>query len=159
TLRCYVDDRAYFLGRRRAIHAFTSRNALTSYLGDDRNHDLTGLSTFDSVVDAAQANKLALPIPPHNTYTLTGLSRDIESGVDAVDAVQLGLAGELALDIGDYTGDEAILEAFRAEQPVAQLISSITGGGEVSDETILTAAVLWRRVERRLRAHLRPVTS
>jgi hypothetical protein len=160
TLRCYVDHRAYFLGRRRVIKAFTSRKALATYLGHDGSHDLTGLSTFRSVVDAAQANTLALPVAPQNTYSLSGLSRDIESGVDAVDAAQLGLAGELALDVGDYTGDESMVNAFRPEQPIAQLISSITGGaGEVNDDVRLTAAVQWRAVEQQIRTHLRPAAS
>jgi serine/threonine-protein kinase len=133
---------------------------LRCYVGHDGSHDLAGLSTFRSVVDAAQANTLALPVAPQNTYSLSGLSRDIESGVDAVDAAQLGLAGELALDVGDYTGDESMVNAFRPEQPIAQLISSITGGaGEVNDDVRLTAAVQWRAVEQQIRTHLRPAAS
>lgn len=160
TLRCYVDDRAYFLGYRRMIMAFPSRHDLTTYLAEDDRHDLSELVTFRPVVEAAQAGSLALPITPENTYALDGLQRDIDAGIDRVDTTQLELALELVLDVSEYTGDAALTDVIGPNEPLAQLISYVSGRGSgVSIGVRLAAAEQWRATSRRLVSHLRPAGS
>jgi len=160
TLRCYVDERAYFLGYRRMIVAFPSRQDLTTYLADDEPHDLSELVTFRPVVEAARAGSLALPVTPANTYALDGLQRDIEAGIDRVDTRQLELALELVLDVSEYTGDAALTDVIGPKEPLTQLISHVSGrGADVSVGVRLAAADQWRATSRRLVSHLRPAVS
>jgi serine/threonine protein kinase len=156
TLRCYVDDQAYFLGRRRTITAFTSRRGLIDYLAADDNHDLAELITFAAVVRAASSNSIALPVSPKNTFSLTGLAHAIEHSLDTIDTTRLEMVADLALDVGDYTGDSAIVDAARPERAVFQLVSAVVNDtlDKLPDRTRRMAVRDWHDLEERMLAHL-----
>jgi serine/threonine protein kinase len=157
TLRCYVDDQAYFLGRRRKIRTFTTRQGLIHHLATATDHDLVDLITFPAVSRAAAADEIALPVSPKNTYRLTGVAATVEDGVEAIDGARLEMAADLALDVGDYTGDDTMVGLCRPESPVYELVSAVSEGNlrRVAQYVRIAAASDWRVLEDRMMAHLR----
>ncbi|CAN5194935.1 hypothetical protein BH09ACT8_BH09ACT8_27650 [soil metagenome] len=130
TLRCYFpdqtgEDRPIFLGRNGRISVFTSERALARYLADEHDHDLSGLSTYADIHTAATDGSLDVEVDEDNVYVLTGLSDDLADGPDAVDSDQLDLAVELLRDIGDYSEEDTVDTALRADRPLGALVAYV----------------------------------
>ncbi|WP_343600422.1 primosomal protein, partial [Mycobacterium sp.] len=132
TLRCYLDDRPIFLGRNGRISVFSSERALTRYLADEHDHDLSELSTYDDIRTAATDGSLRADVTEDNVYVLTGLADDLADGPDAVDREQLELAVELLRDVGDYAEDNSVDKALATERPLGRLVASVLEPGAAS---------------------------
>lgn len=156
SLRCYVDHQAYFLGWHKMIKTFRSRKAMVAYLARGEMHDLAVLSTFPAVVDAAKGDSLGLPVTRANTYTWKDLANSIAHDVEAIAGAGFELAAELALDVGDYTGDQLMVDAFTPGQPLARLASAFDADTleQLPRSVRLDAARQWQLLEQRVIAHL-----
>ncbi|GAA5112544.1 primosomal protein [Pseudonocardia adelaidensis] len=128
TLRCYLDDKAVFLGSEGRIDVFRSERALARWLGEDgaSGHDLATVSTWPEIVERAGVGELEVQVDDLNAYTLTGLPDDLAEGPTAVDPSQLELASELLLDVGDWAGDDEARRALAESQALGWLVSFIT---------------------------------
>jgi hypothetical protein len=157
TLRCYFDERPIFLGRNGRISVFSSERALSRYLADEHDHDLSDLSTYDDIRTAATDGSLQIDITDENVYVLTGLADDFADGPDAVDREQLDLAVELLRDVGDYAEDDTVDKALATERPLGKLVAHILEPGSVSKPTPPYAEAVreWEALERFVESRLR----
>ena len=128
TLRCYLDDKAVFLGSDGRIDVFRSERALARWLGEEgaTGHDLVAASTWPEIVERAGVGELEVVVDELNAYNLTGLADDLTEGPLAVDPEQLELATELLLDVGDWAGDDEARRALAESQSLGWLVSFIT---------------------------------
>lgn len=128
TLRCYLDDKAVFLGSEGRIDVFRTERALARWIAEDGadGHDLAAASTWPEIVERAGVGELDVQVDDLNAYTLTGLPDDLAEGPTAVDPSQLELAGELLLDVGDWTDDDEARRALVESQALGWLVSFIT---------------------------------
>jgi hypothetical protein len=128
TLRCYLDDKAVFLGSDGRIDVFRSERALARWIGEDgaTGHDLASASTWPEIVERAGVGELEVTVDDLNAYTLTGLADDLAEGPLAVDPSQLELATELLLDVGDWVGEDEARRALAESQSLGWLVSFIT---------------------------------
>jgi hypothetical protein len=128
TLRCYLDDKAVFLGSDGRIDVFRTERALARWLGEEgaTGHDLEAASTWPEIVERAGVGDLEVVVDELNAYTLTGLANDLAEGPLAVDPSQLELATELLIDVGDWTGDDEARRALAESQALGWLVSFIT---------------------------------
>lgn len=130
TLRCYLDDKPVFLGSAGRIDVFSSERALVRALADPDgevvvNSDLAAASTWQEVLDAAHVGELTATVEDMNTYVLTGIGEDLAEGVLDMDPVQLDLASELLLDVGEWAGDPEPAEALVESSRLGWLVSFI----------------------------------
>jgi hypothetical protein len=128
TLRCYLDDKAVFLGSDGRIDVFRSERALARWLGEDgaAGHDLAAASTWPEIVERAGVGELDVRVDDLNAYTLTGLADDLAEGPLGVDPSQLELATELLLDVGDWAGDDEARRGLAESQALGWLVNYIT---------------------------------
>jgi hypothetical protein len=128
TLRCYLDDKAVFLGSDGRIDVFRSERALARWLGEDgaAGHDLAAASTWPEIVERAAVGELEVQVDELNAYSLTGLAEDLAEGPLGVDPSQLELATELLLDVGDWVGDDEARRALAESQALGWLVNYIT---------------------------------
>ncbi|MGC4962177.1 primosomal protein [Gordonia sp. DT101] len=122
SLRCYLGDDPVFLGADGKIFVFTSARALSRYLADARDHDLTELSTFDEVRTSATDGSLEFDVIDDNVYVLPGLVDDIADGPRRIDRNQLDLAVELLTDAADYADDDSVNEALGSTTPLGWFV-------------------------------------
>jgi hypothetical protein len=157
TLRCYFDDRPIFLGRNGRISVFTSERALARYLADERDHDLSDLSTYDDIRTAATDGSLRVEVTHDNGYVLSGLADDLAAGPDAVDQEQLDLAVELLRDVGEYAEDNAVDKALATERPLGQLVAYVLEPGSVTKPKppYAEAVEAWEELEQFVESRLR----
>jgi hypothetical protein len=128
TLRCYLDDKAVFLGSDGRIDVFRTERALARWLAEEgaAGHDLETASTWPEIVERAAVGELEVVVDDLNAYTLTGLADDLAEGPLAVDPGQLELATELLLDVGDWVGDDEARRALAESQALGWLVSFVT---------------------------------
>jgi hypothetical protein len=128
TLRCYLDDKAVFLGSEGRIDVFRTERALARWLAEDgaEGHDLEAASTWPEIVERAGVGELDVQVDDLNAYTLTELPDDLAEGPLAVDPSQLELATELLLDVGDWVGDDEARRALAESQALGWLVNFIT---------------------------------
>jgi hypothetical protein len=157
TLRCYFDDQPIFLGRNGRISVFGSERALARYLADERDHDLSDLSTYDDIRTAATDGSLAVEVTDDNVYVLTGLTDDLADGPDAVDRDQLDLAVELLRDVGEYAEDDIVDQSLHADRPLGRLVSRVLEPDSAKKVKPPFAAAVekWEELERFLESRLR----
>lgn len=130
TLRCYLDDKPVFLGSDGRIDAFASERALVRALADPAhaavlNNDLAVAGTFAEVLSAAQVGELDAGVEDMNTYVLSGIGTDLADGVLDLDPVQLDLATELLLDVGEWAGDPEPADALAESSSLGWLVSFV----------------------------------
>ncbi|MDN5917815.1 MAG: primosomal protein [Pseudonocardia sp.] len=130
TLRCYLDDKPVFLGSGGRIDVFSSERALVRALADPDGEvvahtDLAGASTWQEVLDAAHVGELEATVEDMNTYVLTGIGEDLAEGVLDMDPVQLDLASELLLDVGEWARDDEPANALVESSRLGWLVSFI----------------------------------
>lgn len=157
TLRCYLDEDPIFLGRNGRISVFGSERALARYLADERDHDLSDLSTYDDIRTAATDGSLVVEVIDDNVYVLTGLTDDLADGPDAVDRDQLDLAIELLRDVGEYAEDDIVDEALNPERPLGKLAACVLRPDSADEVKPPFAAAVkkWEELERFLDSRLR----
>ncbi|GAY18922.1 primosomal protein [Mycobacterium sp. shizuoka-1] len=157
TLRCYFDDRPIFLGRNGRISVFGSERSLARYLADQRDHDLSDLSTYDDIHTAATDGSLRVDVTDDNIYMLTGLSDDIADGPDTIDRDQLELAVELVRDVGEYSEEDVVDRLLAEDRPLGQLVGYVLDPAENSRPAGPYAAAVkeWEQIERFVESRLR----
>jgi hypothetical protein len=126
TLRCYLDDKAVFLGSGGKIEVFGTERALQRWIASDgaEGHDLTAASTWQEVVARAESD-LDITVDDMNSYVLAELDEDLAEGTTSVDPGRLELATELLLDVGEWAGDDDPRTALAESQPLGWLVSFI----------------------------------
>lgn len=129
TLRCYLDDKPVFLGTDGRIDVFAGERAMVRALADPdetiAGTDLSAVSTWQEVLDAARVGDLDATVEDMNTYVLTGIGDDLASGELDIDPVQLDLAVELLQDVGDWAGDAEASETLAESNPLGWLVSFV----------------------------------
>ncbi|HEX3780382.1 MAG TPA: primosomal protein [Pseudonocardiaceae bacterium] len=129
TLRCYLDDDPLFLGSDGKIDVFSSGKALVRHLADAGaelpDNDLSQVSTWQEVLNAATDGSLAIEIEESNLYVLTGIAEDIEEGPDSVDPTQLDLVVELFSDAADWAGEDSVSKALAQSESLGWLVSFV----------------------------------
>jgi hypothetical protein len=129
TLRCYLGEDPLFLGSDGKIDVFRSPRALVRYIADSAanadGNDLSQVSTWEDVVNAAVDGTLHIEVEVGNTYVLPGIAEDIAEGPDSVDPTQLDLAVELLNDAADWAGDESVTEALAPSESLGWLVSFV----------------------------------
>lgn len=129
TLRCYLDDKPVFLGRDGRIDVYGSERALVRALAEPdetiTSTDLAAVATWQEVLDAAQTGELDATVEDMNTYVLTGIGDDLAQGELDIDPVQLDLAVELLVDVGDWAGDDEPAAALAESNPLGWLVSFV----------------------------------
>ncbi|WP_181781823.1 primosomal protein [Pseudonocardia pini] len=127
TLRCYLDDKAVFLGSGGRIDAFDSERALARWLADGGkdDNDLVAASTWQDVLDKAAVGELTVTVDRMNDYVLVGIDEDIAQGTLEVDPTQLELASELVLDVAEWAGDPAPARALAESESLGWLVSFV----------------------------------
>lgn len=123
TLRCYLGQRPVFLGRSGTIHTFSQGRALVRWLLEHDDHDMALLSTWDTLITAANAGELTVEVHPDNEYSFAGITEDIKAGPNEVDVDQLGRAYELLADSADWASDDAVNEVLAGNQQLAWLLN------------------------------------
>ncbi|MEC3979481.1 primosomal protein [Amycolatopsis sp. H20-H5] len=128
TLRCYLDDKAVFLGSEGEIDVFNSEKALLKAIADGKelvDTDLSEVSTWEEVLTKATAGELEIEVDAENTYVLSGLDDDIAAGPESIDPTQLELAVELITDAADWAEDDSVESALAANESLGWLVSFV----------------------------------
>ncbi|SFL91283.1 hypothetical protein [Geodermatophilus ruber] len=133
TLRCYVDDRARFLGREGQIYLFATPADLARFCAGDEEHDLTEIASWPEVAETSTP-----PLPAEqDRYDLTELADVLTEVADGA----AGLVEHHALvqpvegvrDVAEYAG------LTRVEQlltPPAALGQAVARGERNPDATL-----------------------
>ncbi|MDY6049036.1 MAG: hypothetical protein SPI77_00445 [Corynebacterium sp.] len=128
TLRSFVEGQPKFLGKHGDIYTFNNRKALTRWIIEHDDHDLGRLSTWQELVDAANAGDLELLVHKDNTYVFSGLRDDIAKGPDAVDTQQMARAAELFADTADWAADDSMNATMLANPIFDKYLKYMIGG-------------------------------
>jgi hypothetical protein len=141
TLRCYVDDKARFLGRNGEIYLFATPADLTRFCAGNEEHDLTEIASWPEV-----ATTDVRPLPAdQDRYDLTELTEVLAEVADGaaglVDHRAFAQPVEGVRDIAEYAG---LTEVEQLLAPSAPLGRSIARGEREPDATLRAedAAVL-----------------
>jgi hypothetical protein len=101
TLRCYVEDRARFLGREGKVFLFASPAELARFCAGDEPHDLTDIASWPEVADT--------DVPP------------LPADQDRYDLPQFGeVLDEVAAGAGGLVQHEALLQPVEGVRDVAE---------------------------------------
>jgi len=123
TLRCYVDDRARFLGRDGEVFLFASPADLTRFCRGDEAHDLTEIASWPEVADTGTP-----PLPAdQDRYDLTELTEvlaEVAGGAAGlVDHRVLAQQVEGVRDVAEYAGLTRVDELLRPDAPLGQAVA------------------------------------
>ncbi|MGY1621866.1 hypothetical protein ACI789_06715 [Geodermatophilus sp. SYSU D00965] len=123
TLRCYVDDRARFLGRDGEVYLFSSPADLSRFCASNEEHDLSEIASWPEVADTDVP-----PLPAEqDRYDLTELTDVLTEVADGA----AGLADHRALaqpvegvrDIAEYAGLGRVDELLRPSEPLGRAVA------------------------------------
>ncbi|MGY1703256.1 hypothetical protein ACI79C_01685 [Geodermatophilus sp. SYSU D00697] len=123
TLRCYVDDRARFLGRDGQVYLFATPADLTRFCAGSEDHDLAEIASWPEVADTDTP-----PLPAEqDRYDLTELTDVLREVADGA----AGLADHRALtqpvegvrDIAEYAGLTRVDELLRPAEPLGRAVA------------------------------------
>jgi hypothetical protein len=135
TLRCYVEDRARFLGRDGEVFLFGSPEDLTRFCRGSEAHDLTEIASWPEVADTTTP-----PLPAdQDRYDLTETSEvlaEVAGGAGGlVDHRVLAQQVEGVRDIAEYAGLTRVEELLRPDAPLGRAVAQ----GERVPDTPLRA--------------------
>ncbi|MCF4006008.1 hypothetical protein L1O03_02295 [Corynebacterium uropygiale] len=154
TLRTYLDGSPVFLGRYGEIFTFTNSKSLVRWIADHDTHDLAKLSTWEDILTLARAGELQLTVHKDNSYSFTGLAKDIEAGPEHVDSQQLGQAYELMADAADWAQDDSLNSYFlsnpRMQDYISYMVGSTGTSGYVPSAPYTDHAEGWKEMENML---------
>src|SRR3712207_5012025 len=152
TLRCYVDDRARFLGRDGEVFLFGSPADLTRFCRGDEAHDLTEIASWPEVADTDTP-----PLPAdQDRYDLTELTEvlaEVAGGAAAlVDHRVLAQQVEGVRDVAEYAGLTRVDELLRPDAPLGQAVarSERVPDTPLPPEDAAAVRPAWRSEERRV---------
>jgi hypothetical protein len=122
TLRCYVDDRARFLGRDGEVFLFASPADLTRFCRGDEAHDLTEIASWPEVADTDTP-----PLPAdQDRYDLTETTEvlaEVAGGAAGlVDHRVLAQQVEGVRDVAEYAGLTRVDELLRPDAPLGRAV-------------------------------------
>lgn len=145
TLRTYVEGHPIFLGKYGEIFTFNNRKTLPRWLVEHHDHDLAGLSTWETIMAAANDGSLEVTVHEDNTYSFTGLASDIRQGPKEVDTEQMRRAYEILADAADWAGDDSLNSVLLARPTLQDYIAYMLGGSSsyVPDPPFSTEAEGW----------------
>ncbi|MGY1682835.1 hypothetical protein [Geodermatophilus sp. SYSU D01176] len=123
TLRCYVEDRARFLGRDGEVFLFDSPADLTRFCRGTESHDLTEIASWPEVADTDTP-----PLPSdQDRYDLTELTAvlgEVAGGAAGlVDHRVLAQQVEGVRDIAEYAGLARVDELLRPDAPLGRAVA------------------------------------
>ncbi len=123
TLRCYVEDRARFLGRDGEVFLFDSPEDLTRFCRGGEAHDLAEIASWPEVTDTATP-----PLPSdQDRYDLTELTdvlAEVAGGAAGlVDHRVLAQQVEGVRDIAEYAGLTRVEELLRPDAPLGRAVA------------------------------------
>jgi hypothetical protein len=123
TLRCYVEDRARFLGRDGEVFLFASPAELTRFCRGDEAHDLTEIASWPEVADTDTQ-----PLPAdQDRYDLTETTEvltEVAGGAAGlVDHRVLAQQVEGVRDIAEYAGLARVDELLRPDAPLGRAVA------------------------------------
>ncbi|MGY1635062.1 hypothetical protein ACI78V_00215 [Geodermatophilus sp. SYSU D00742] len=122
TLRCYVDDRARFLGRDGEVYLFSSPDDLARFCAGEEDHDLTEIASWPEV-----AGTDVPPLPSEqDRYDLTELSEVMAEVADGA----AGLVPHRALtqpvegvrDVAEYAGLTRVEALLQPTEPLGRAV-------------------------------------
>ncbi|MGY1661385.1 hypothetical protein ACI78Q_09220 [Geodermatophilus sp. SYSU D00705] len=123
TLRCYVDDRARFLGRDGEVFLFASPDDLARFCAGDEEHDLTEIASWPEV-----AGTDVPPLPAEqDRYDLTELTEVVAEVADGA----AGLVPHRALtqpvegvqDVAEYAGLTRVEALLQPTEPLGRAVA------------------------------------
>ncbi|SNS00055.1 hypothetical protein SAMN06893096_101283 [Geodermatophilus pulveris] len=123
TLRCYVEDRARFLGRDGEVFLFPSPAELTRFCRGEEAHDLTDIASWPEVADTDTP-----PLPAdQDRYDLTELTEvlaEVSGGAAGlVDHQVLAQQVEGVRDVAEYAGLIRVDELLRSDAPLGRAVA------------------------------------
>ncbi|AKE40667.1 Uncharacterised protein [Corynebacterium kutscheri] len=135
TLRTYLKAQPVFLGKYGEIFTFSSSKALTRWLVEHDDHDLAAVSTWEEVMQHANAGTLEIAVHKDNEYSFNGISRNIAKSIEAVDTEQMNRAYELLADAADWAADDSLNSFFLTNPRMQDYISYMLGSTETAGYT------------------------
>jgi hypothetical protein len=123
TLRCYVEDRARFLGRNGEVFLFPDPAQLARFCAGDEDHDLTEIASWAEV-----AHTDTPPLPAdQDRYDLTELAEVLGEVADGagglVEHRALLQPVEGARDVAEYAGLTRVEELLGATTPLGRAVA------------------------------------
>jgi hypothetical protein len=127
SLRCYVDDRARFLGRDGEVFLFASPEELARFCAGDEDHDLTEIASWPEV-----AGTDVPPLPSEqDRYDLTELTEVMAEVADGA----AGLVPHRALlqpvegarDVAEYAGLTRVETLLQPTEPLGRAVALADG--------------------------------
>ena len=123
TLRCYVEDRARFLGRDGQVFVFPTPVELARYCAGDERHDLSEIASWPEVADSD-----VMPLPAdEDRYDLTELTEvlaEVAAGAGGlVTHAVLVQPAEGALDLAEYAGLPRVQQQLAAGSPLGRAVA------------------------------------
>lgn len=154
TLRTYLGSAPVFLGKYGEIFTFPTPKHLSRWILEHDDHDLASVSTWQDLMNSANAGELTVEVHPDNAYSFNGIAEDIRKGVDAVDAQQMTKAYELLADAADYAKDDSLnsflLANPRMQDYLAYMMGSTESAGYVPSAPFDDKASAWTEMEEQL---------
>ncbi|MGP6173833.1 hypothetical protein [Corynebacterium sp. A21] len=151
TLRTYLAKEPVFLGKFGEIFTFNSGKLLLRWMVENDDHDLAKVATWEDLVLSANAGELEMMVHKDNSYSFTGLVKDIGEGPNAVDTDQMGAGYELMADAADWAGDDSLNSYFLANPRMQDYISYMLGSpgtsGYVPSAPFTDHAQGWKDLE------------
>ncbi|KGH46857.1 hypothetical protein IN07_09875 [Modestobacter caceresii] len=148
TLRCYVDDRARFLGRDGQVFVFPTPVELARYCAGDEAHDLTEIASWPEVADTD-----TMPLPAdEDRYDLSALAEvlaEVAGGAGGLVTHQaLAQPAEGALDLAEYAGLPRVQQQFGPGAALGQAVarSETEPTAPLSGEDAAVLAAAWSDV-------------
>ena len=154
TLRTYLGSSPVFLGKYGEIFTFPTAKHLGRWILENDEHDLAGVSTWQDLMNEANAGELKVEVHPDNAYSFNGIAEDIAKGVDAVDTKQMAKAYELLADAADWARDDSLnsllLANPRMQDYLAFMLGSTEAAGYVPSAPFNDKAQAWKDMEDQL---------
>lgn len=145
TLRCYVEDRARFLGRDGQVFVFPSPVDLARFCAGDERHDLSEIASWPEVADTD-----VMPLPAdEDRYDLTELTEvlaEVARGAGGlVGHSALVQPAEGALDLAEYAGLARVQQLLGAGAPLGRAVArgESEPGAPLSAEESPALAAAW----------------
>lgn len=151
TLRTYLGAAPVFLGKYGEIFTFPTPKHLGRWIVENNDHDLAAVSTWEDLLNTANAGELKVEVHPDNAYSFSGIAEDIAKGVDAVDTKQMSKAYELMADAADWAKDDSLnsflLANPRMQDYLAYMLGSTEAAGYVPSAPFNDKASAWTEME------------
>ncbi|SDX50373.1 hypothetical protein SAMN05661080_00219 [Modestobacter sp. DSM 44400] len=148
TLRCYVEDRARFLGRDGELFLFPDPVALARFCAGDEAHDLTEIASWAEVADTD-----TMPLPAdQDRYDLSGLGEVLGEVADGAGGLiehrALLQPVEGARDVAEYAGLTRVEQLLTGTTPLGRAIarSEAEPGTTLRAEDAAVLAGAWDEV-------------